>query len=146
MKKMTRWGIGPKWAVISIVCAMPLCVANMVWKDVFAINRVPLGVLRIAGCLLLAIGVPFFASAVVALDRSFSRGKLFTRGVYGFCRHPIYASWIVFFVPASFLFIGSWVFLLIVITMYASLRFLLERVPMNFLRAVFLQNMGLRDS
>jgi protein-S-isoprenylcysteine O-methyltransferase Ste14 len=123
MKEMTRWGIGPKWALTSILCTAPLMLAVGIWRNAFAIRLVPRGTLLIAGCVLLAVGIPFCVTALVTLHRGFVRGELFTGGVYGLCRHPIYASWIVFIVPGILLLVGSWTFVLVPVVMYAVLRF-----------------------
>jgi protein-S-isoprenylcysteine O-methyltransferase Ste14 len=136
MKSMTRWGIGPKWALASILCSLPLLVAGSIWQNAFTIDLVPKGALRIVGCLLLAAGIPFCVTALATLHRGFVRGELFTRGVYGLCRHPIYASWIVFLVPGALLLAGSWTFLLVPAVMYGLLRFFV-RDEEAFLEATF---------
>ncbi len=138
MEKMTRWGIGPKWALTSIVCGVPLIVAGRRWPEIFAIRLVPRAALVIAGCLLLASGIPFCVAALATLHRGFVRGELFTRGVYGLCRHPIYASWIVFLVPGGLLLAGSWMFLFVPLVMYAWLRFFV-REEEAWLEATFQQ-------
>lgn len=120
---MTRWGIGPKWTLACLACLAPLSVAGRLWPDIFAIQLVPTRALQVAGGLLLAIGLPFFLAALRTLHRGFARGELFTRGVYGCCRHPIYASWIVFMVPGTLLLQRSWAFAIAPLVMYGLLRF-----------------------
>ena len=125
-QKMTRWGIGPKWVRACILCLAPFIVMGAIWPNVFAVHVVPRGVQRIAGLLLLAAGIPFGVIALMTLHRGFVRGELFTRGVYGLCRHPIYASWIVFLVPGMLLLWGSWAFAIAPAVMYVLLRFLVR--------------------
>lgn len=120
---MTRWGIGPKWSLASLVGVAPFIVAGVLWPGVFAIGLVPAGVRIGVGCLLLLVGIPFCVTAMRTLHRGFSRGELFTRGVYGLCRHPIYASWIVFLVPGILLLMNSWAFAIAPAIMYSLLRF-----------------------
>jgi protein-S-isoprenylcysteine O-methyltransferase Ste14 len=120
---VTRWGIGPKWTLASVACVAPFVVAGRVWPGLFDIEVVPAGVRIVAGCLLLAVGIPFMVTALRTLHRGFPRGELFTRGVYGCCRHPIYASWIVFLVPGMLLLWGSWAFAIAPAVMYVLLRF-----------------------
>ena len=124
---MTRWGIGPKLVGLSALLASPLLVARAIWADAFAIHFAPRLVTTIAGSLLLAAGIPFCASAMRTLHRGFPKGELFTGGVYGFCRNPIYASWIVFLVPGIFLLLSSWLFALVPLAMYAALRLTIHR-------------------
>lgn len=123
---ISRWGIGPKWVLCCALGAVPLFIINAVWPGALAIHLVPRPVLQVVGCVLLLAGVPFLVMALWVLHRGFSHGKLFTSGVYGLCRHPIYASWIVFLVPGILLLVGSWAFLLLPPLMYASLRFLVR--------------------
>jgi protein-S-isoprenylcysteine O-methyltransferase Ste14 len=123
MKAMTRWGIGPRWTLASFACAIPLVIVGRAWPDIFAIRLVPRGVQLVAGVLLLAVGIPFMVIALVTLHRGFAHGQLFTGGVYGLCRHPIYASWIVFIVPGVLLLAGSWTFLLLPALMWVLLRY-----------------------
>jgi protein-S-isoprenylcysteine O-methyltransferase Ste14 len=120
---MTRWGVGPKWALSSAACAAALTLAGAALGNVLAIRVLPRAALLAAGGTLVAVGVPFCVAALVTLHRGFGRGQLFTRGVYGLCRHPIYASWIVFLVPGVLLMAGSWLFLLLPPAMYGLLRF-----------------------
>jgi len=133
---MTRWGIGPKFSGLSLLVASPLLVAGRLWTDVFTIHLVPKHVTAVAGCLLLAAGIPFCASAMLTLRRGFPKGELFTGGVYGWCRHPIYASWIVFLVPGLLLLLGSWNFVLVPLAMYAVLRLTVQREE-EWLEATF---------
>jgi protein-S-isoprenylcysteine O-methyltransferase Ste14 len=135
-KRMTRWGIGPRWVRACVVCLSPFIVAGAIWPNAFAMEIMPRNVLRIAGILLLTAGIPFGVAALVTLHRGFVRGELFTRGVYGLCRHPIYASWIVFLVPGILLLAGSWMFLLAPLVMYVLLR-LMIRDEEAFLEATF---------
>jgi methanethiol S-methyltransferase len=124
---MTRWGIGPKWTLASLACVAPFMVADRMWPDLLTIELVPAGVRNVAGGLLLLVGIPFFAIALRTLHRGFSQGELFTRGVYGCCRHPIYASWIVFLVPGGLLLWGSWAFAIAPALMYVLLRFFVRQ-------------------
>jgi protein-S-isoprenylcysteine O-methyltransferase Ste14 len=118
---MTRWGIGPKWALASLACAVPLVIVGRVWPGALTIGLVPRAVQIIAGVLLVALGIPFAVAALVTFHRGFGHGKLSTGGVYGLCRHPIYASWIVFLVPGILLLAGSWAFLPLPTLMYLLL-------------------------
>ncbi len=119
---MTRFGIGPKWSLASLVAVVPLGVAGLLWPGLFEIELVPALARIIAGCLLLLVGIPFFVLALLTLHRGFPRGELFTRGVYACCRHPIYASWIVFLVPGIFLLMNSWAFAIAPLVMTLLLR------------------------
>ncbi len=122
MKEMNRWGIGPKFALASVLTGVPILAAGHLWRETFAIEGVPAHLLRIMGGLLLALGIAFFVTAAAILHRGFAHGKLFTSGVYGLCRHPIYASWIVFLVPGGLLLARSWACIIVPFAMYGWLR------------------------
>jgi len=133
---VTRWGIGPRFALLSVLFSAPLGLAAKWWRDAFTIHGVSKIVLVAAGCVLLAVGVLFCTAAMVTLHRGFAKGELFTSGAYGWCRHPIYASWVVFLVPGVLLLVGSWLFCLVPVAMYAALRLLVRREE-EFLEATF---------
>ena len=64
-----------------------------------------------AGLLFLIPGCLLWFTAVVQLMTVFPRGKLATNGAYGFCRNPIYASFIIFILPAIAFLTGTWIYL-----------------------------------
>jgi protein-S-isoprenylcysteine O-methyltransferase Ste14 len=119
---MTPWGVGPRWVALSILFSAPAVAARALWPEVFQIRFVPRPVVVAVGVVLLAVGVPFFVAAVVRLARGFPKGELFTGGVYGLCRHPLYASWVVFNVPGMVLLADSWIGLAVPFAMYAALQ------------------------
>ena len=123
---MTRAGVGPKWVAWSMLFSAPAIAVRMLHPEWVRIAWVPRPLVVTVGVALLAIGLPFCAMAVVTLARHFEAGKLFTRGPYAWCRHPIYGSWVVFNVPGVVLLADSWVGLLVPIPMYVALRLLVR--------------------
>jgi protein-S-isoprenylcysteine O-methyltransferase Ste14 len=101
--------------------------ASAFWPGAFTICVASRLVTTAAGCALLGAGIPFGVVALVTLHRGFANGKLFTRGVYAWCRHPIYASWIISLVPGTLLLFGTWLFVLVPLMMYFALRLLVRR-------------------
>lgn len=121
---MSRFGVGPVWLVISVVyiaCAKFLFFQN---QEFFSIPVIPYGIIAVAGIVLLVIGVPFYMIAGITGMRAYNEGKLCTSGIYGLCRHPIYAAWVVFIVPGVMLLMNSWIGLTAIPVMYISLRML----------------------
>lgn len=133
---MTRWGVGPRFAALSVLLASPVAALNALWPGGFAIHIVPRIVTMAAGGVLLAGGVVFMVTATLTLHRRFEERRLLTSGVYALCRNPIYASWTVLLVPGALLLSGSWLFLLVPLTMYAVLRRLIRREE-EWLEATF---------
>jgi len=123
---MTRFGVGPRFTVLTVCLLIVTTGLRLIWPTVFRIDLVPYPVLVILAAILIAIGLPFYVLAVVAVMRAFDGGKLCTTGVYRCCRHPVYASWVVFLVPAIGLLADSWIGLSVPIVMYILLRWLVR--------------------
>jgi protein-S-isoprenylcysteine O-methyltransferase Ste14 len=64
------------------------------------------------------LGDTFLSLFSLPVMRAFKARRLITSGVYSMCRHPVYAAWLLFFVPSLALFINSWAFLSAPFVMY----------------------------
>lgn len=95
---MTRWGVGPKFTVVSLVMAILIFTIHYAWLAHFTIP-LPRTLTLILGVVLIIIGIPVFLVPGLTIDRYFKQGELATRGVYSYIRHPIYGAWIVFITP-----------------------------------------------
>ena len=62
------------------------------------------------GAIWLALGVLFWALSMLRFLPGFRRGELVTAGTFGWCRHPIYASLLMFWLPAVGLIAETWTF------------------------------------
>ena len=123
---MTVWGVGPQFTVWSVGYGA-VCLAVSFWfPDIFLIDFVPAWVLVLLGTLLIAVGVPFFFVSAAAVHRAYHAGRLLTGGVYALCRHPLYASWVVFMVPGFMLITRTWLGLSVPVFMYVLLRILVR--------------------
>ena len=120
-KQMTRWGVGPKFTVVSLVVAILFLTINYVWLAHFKIP-LPRVLTLIIGVVLVIIGIPIFLVPGLTIDRYFEQGKLATRGVYSYIRHPIYGSWIVFIIPGVVFLLNSLIGLVVPIFMYAVFK------------------------
>ncbi len=134
-KKMSRWGIGPVFAALSISYGLMTLLVIRYFHPLFQINLIPYTYLAVLGVILILIGVPFWIIAVHTVMRAYSAGELITGGVYRCCRHPVYSSWVVFIVPGIALLVGSWIGLTAPIFMYFILRVLVKK------EAVYLENL-----
>lgn len=65
----------------------------------------------------LIAGIVFFFTALTQFIVNFPKGKLITTGVYAFSRNPIYASWVVFILPATGIICNNWIFLVAALVM-----------------------------
>jgi len=69
---------------------------------------------------LLAAGIPFWLTSVATVMRAYKTRRLCTSGPFALCRHPVYASWVVFILPGISLLLDSWLFLLSPLVLYAA--------------------------
>lgn len=70
----------------------------------------------------LLFGVGFWISAVVVFTRNFERGILLTKGPFGWCRNPIYASFIVFIIPAFAVYFHAGMLILVDLVFYVMFK------------------------
>jgi protein-S-isoprenylcysteine O-methyltransferase Ste14 len=135
-EKMSRWGVGPVFASFSIGYGIIMLVISNYFRPVFQINFVPYWLLAVVGIFLIMIGVPFFLLSVKTAMRAYNADELVTEGVFSCCRHPLYASWVVFLVPGAILLANSWIGLTTPIFMYFILRNLVKKEE-TYLEEVF---------
>jgi len=124
-EKMTRWGIGPKFTIISLIYAgIVFTIQNIVFPEMkFVIYSRLINIML--GILLIGTGLIILLIPAVTIDKYFYEGKLCKKGVYAYLRHPIYASWISFIVPGIVILRGSILGITIPIFMYIIFRALI---------------------
>ena len=120
-QKMSRWGIGPIFACSSIGYGLVMLIVSRYFYPYFQIKLLPYRFLSVLGVTLVLIGVPFFLISAVRVMRAYNADNLVTGGIFKCCRHPLYASWVVFIVPGIALLVNSWIGLTTPIFMYIVL-------------------------
>ncbi len=128
--------MGPKFAALSIIYGLAAIIISRYLDPLFQIGIVPYWILLILGIFLILIGVPFLIIAMSTVVRAYHADKLVTDGIYKFCRHPLYAAWVVFIVPGIVLPVNSWIGLTTPIFMYFILR-ILVREEEAYMESVF---------
>ena len=123
---MTFLGVGLKFAILSIIFGVPVLYSHFVWMPHLTIP-LPRILSQIVGILLLIIGVPIYLTAGITIRRYFDKGELAVKGIYGYIRHPIYGSWIVFIMPGIVLLINSLIGLTIPVFMYVVFKILIVK-------------------
>ncbi|OGJ20572.1 hypothetical protein A3K73_05300 [Candidatus Pacearchaeota archaeon RBG_13_36_9] len=124
-KNITRWGIGPRFALFSIIYA-----AIIVFIGINYLNtNIPIDskILFFVGVVLIIMDILVYSLSVRRVMKAFGEGRLETKGIYKYARHPIYASWIVFIIPGTMLIYGKWLGLTIPIFMYLVFRILIGK-------------------
>jgi protein-S-isoprenylcysteine O-methyltransferase Ste14 len=101
-EKMSRWGVGRIFAVLSISYAIMTLAISRYLHPTFQIDLVPYWLLSILGIALILIGVPFFIISAIKVTHAYNADALVTDGVFRCCRHPLYSPWVVFIVPGIF--------------------------------------------
>ena len=126
-EKMSRWGIGPVFTLLSIGYGLIMLAISLYFHPALQIGLIPDRLMLIPGVALIIIGVPFFILAVKSVTRAYNDDALVTGGVFSCCRHPLYGSWVVFIVPGIVLLFKSWLGLTTPVFMYLILRMLVGK-------------------
>jgi len=135
-EKMSRWGVGPVFAVVSAGYGAFILAMSLYFYPAFRIPVVPQWLLTALGAVLLCAGVPFYIIATITVMKAYNADRLVTRGIYRCCRHPLYSAWVVFIVPGIFLLANSWIGLTVPAWMYLVLCKLVAREEV-YLQEVF---------
>lgn len=121
---MTLIGIGLRFTIISSIYAAVILTLHFPWMSHLSVP-IPRVFTLIFGILLVIIGIPIYFISVLTIHRYFNEGKLATKGIYAYFRHPIYGSWIVFIVPGIVLIMNSLIGLTIPVFMYVVFKILI---------------------
>lgn len=119
---MTLGGIGPKLALMNLPYVI-LSLAVM-QRDPEFLNLKALDCpwVRLLGFIWLSIGFLFWISSAWVFLHDFKTGKLITRGPFALCRNPIYASMILFIIPALGIIFHSGLILSIALVLYIGFK------------------------
>lgn len=123
-KQMTLLGVGPRFAIISCIYTAIILTIHFHWMPHLSVP-IPRVFTLIFGIILLIIGVPIYLISGLSIHKYFNEGKLATKGIYAYFRHPIYGSWIVFIIPGIVMLINSLIGWTIPIFMYVVFRILI---------------------
>jgi protein-S-isoprenylcysteine O-methyltransferase Ste14 len=115
MNKMTRWGIGPKFGILTSIYSALMYLIHSYFPENFS-------GFHTLGIVLISVGFCLFIYPAVTIDKYFNEGRLRTKGLYAICRHPIYSAWIVLIIPGIVLYWGSVIGLTIPIVAYLIFR------------------------
>ena len=126
-RKMSRWGIGPIFASLSIGYGLIMSATSRYFYPYFQIKFFSYRFITMLAIILIVIGIPFFLISVLMVTRAYNADRLTTDSVFRCCRHPLYASWVVFIVPGIVLLATSWISLTVPVFMYIILRILVQK-------------------
>ena len=126
-EKMSIWGVGIKFAIISIIYLAITIFVSMHTKPLFMIKQLPQQIADIIGIVFLCIGIPFYRACGRTVHRIYKENKLFTAGIYATCRHSLHASFIFFNAPVIVVFFRFWLMLTVPLFMCVLLIILAKK-------------------
>ena len=126
-KGMTSFGVGPQFALWTILFTILIYSLSAGHREALQIGFLPALARKGLGILLIVAGVPMWLLSARTVLKGFFAGRLCTTGLYGLCRHPLYASWVVLIVPGIVLLTNNWAAFSIPLFMCAILRVLVPR-------------------
>lgn len=110
------FGVGPMGMAISLVLLAIAVWVDRVWgHSVIWTNPTPLKVIGVA---LVIIGLGLYFWSFWTLRNWWAKDELCTGGPFKWFRHPMYASWITFIIPAVALYLNSWIILFFAVLMH----------------------------
>ncbi len=124
---MTRWGIGPRFSLVTVVYGFLASWLTYRYPDVFRLSGVSPWVIVVLGTVFVAGGTILYIVALRTFNRGYRHNQLLTEGPYAYVRHPIYAAWIGGICPGVALFFRSWIMLTLPLVAYVSFKVLIHR-------------------
>ncbi|MBN1345684.1 MAG: isoprenylcysteine carboxylmethyltransferase family protein [Phycisphaerae bacterium] len=112
-KTMNRWGSGPIFSLVSGLCFAAAVALRLFLPSTFDMGPIPYKLLLAVGAALIGLGASLWIWSVISVMRAYNAKALCTTGPFAMCRHPVYASWVVFIVPGVALVMNSWIALVV---------------------------------
>jgi protein-S-isoprenylcysteine O-methyltransferase Ste14 len=119
---MILGGIGPRLALMCLPYIALSLVLMARYPEFMNLSVLDSIIARTAGYAWLVLGVAFWTYSAVTFLKGFSNGRLITWGPYAICRNPIYASMIVFMIPALALIFHSGLLFSVAIVLYIGFK------------------------
>lgn len=124
-KRNSVWGVGPK-IIISMLAYLVLVVYLNETFHRYAVISQQTELARFLGGTLVAVGLVIWIIAGRTIFKMYKAGTLYRGGLYAFCRHPLYANFILILVPGICLLKNSWIVLTTPLFMYLAFRYFIR--------------------
>lgn len=112
-RRQILFGIGPMGALISFAwLAIAAWTDGVMGHPAISTNPVPV---KLIGVIIAVIGLGLLLWSMLTLRNWWAKDKLCTTGPFKWFRHPMYAAWITYILPAAALYLNSWMILFFVI-------------------------------
>jgi protein-S-isoprenylcysteine O-methyltransferase Ste14 len=120
--RMTWGGIGPRLACITLPYVILATIVMQRDPEFLRLTFLDTTYAPLIGYFILGIGFVFWIASALVFLRDFKKGDLIVRGPYALCRNPIYASFIVFVLPALVLIVQSGMILTMDLVLYMNFK------------------------
>lgn len=119
---MNMFGIGPRLVLSGGAGVAAVLLLRKFLGGTLHLPTVWTPGLRIAGGILLLIGCWFWFDSARRMVPAFRSRQLATGGVYGLCRNPMYAAFIVFIIPGLALVANEFLILIVALGLYLEFK------------------------
>lgn len=139
-KKMSLWGIGPVYSLISILLAGIAIYIHYLAFPYFFCPDIPLIIVLLLAIPLIVIGLLLWIIAGMQIDNYINKGILADKGVYSIVRNPIYSG-ILYVITGVLLLFRSIILWPVPIVIYLILKILLlkeEKILTKYFGEVYL--------
>jgi protein-S-isoprenylcysteine O-methyltransferase Ste14 len=126
VKRLSRFGVGPRLFVPVVLFVAAAVYATRAWPEACVLHWLPESASRTVAVILAAIGLLMWGIAAVRVMRAYNCDQLVSTGMYSMVRHPMYAGWIVFILPGLALWYRSWPLLLPPVLAWAIFKALIR--------------------
>lgn len=133
---MTLGGIGPKLMMLCLPYILLSLTVMFQYPEFGQINFINHNIYKIIGIIWGILGVIFWIYSIIIFLSDFKKGELITRGTFALCRNPVYASMMVFIIPALGLIFNSGLIFSIAVVFYLSFKISIHG-EVNILRKSF---------
>lgn len=123
---MNFFGAGPRIGKITLPWLALTIMLTLINRDIFVFTPIPDRYFYLAGYIILAAGLFFYFATVRVLLKGLKEGKLVTTGGFYFCQSPLYASILLFIIPAIALLMNSWLVLTTTAAGYIAFKFCIK--------------------
>jgi protein-S-isoprenylcysteine O-methyltransferase Ste14 len=127
MNKLNFLGVGPKIAIVLLPWLTITIILTCIKHSLFCYAPEGDNILLIPGILLMVFGLGFYFSTVRLLLNGLRETRLVTNGAFSLCQNPLYASIILFIIPALSLIMNSWLILTSSIVGYIMFKIYIKK-------------------
>ncbi len=120
--KMTFGGIGPKLALLTLPYVLLTTLFILRNPEFLKLHILDYRWIEVLGYFWICIGLVFYIATIRVFLTDFKKGLLVTRGTFSLSRNPIYASFIVFFIPGLALVFNSGMIFSIALVLYLNFK------------------------